>query len=125
MFNFTLLLKSSFSVYIFQQMRLIKQFLVERSHLEIVFCFSFDDKTTTKDVQQFSSICFSILLDRYIMKNTTINQVLQKKKYNIIKSITKSSYIYFAMHINVVVTLQSEARLLLPIKLKSKQSLLL
>ena len=50
MFNFTLFLKSCFSEYIFQQMLLIKQFLIESSDSEIAmfFLFSFDSKTTTK-----------------------------------------------------------------------------
>ena len=56
-------------------MLLIKQFLIERIDSEIAM-FLFDAKTTTKDVQKFNPICFIILLDRYIMKNATLNQVV-------------------------------------------------
>ena len=56
-------------------MLLIKQFLFERTDLEIAMFYIWS-KTTTKGVQKFSPICFIILLDRYIMKNATLNQVL-------------------------------------------------
>ena len=58
-------------------MLLIKRFLIESSDSEIAyFFFSFDAKTTAKGVQKFSPICLIILLDRYFMKNTALNQIL-------------------------------------------------
>ena len=61
-------------------MLLIKQFLIERTVSDIAMLFfisfSVDFKTTIKAVQKFSLICFIILLDRYIMKNTNLDQVL-------------------------------------------------